>query len=50
MQPEGRDTPENQQISGKRPFFIGAVIFWRTDGPIAAATFPQFATKSVAKD
>ena len=47
---EGRDTLENQQNSGERPFFIGGCHSWRTDGPIVAAMFPQFATKPVAKD
>ena len=48
--PDGRDTPENQQNSGKRPFFIGGCHSWRTDGPIVAAKFPQFATAPETKD
>jgi hypothetical protein len=48
--PQGRDTLENQQNSGERPFFIGGCHSWRTDGPIVAAMFPQFATKPAAKD
>ena len=48
--PEGRDTLENQQNSGERPFFIGGCHSWRTDGPIVAAMFPQFATKPAAKE
>jgi len=48
--PEGRDTLENQQISGQRPFFIGGCHSWRTDGPIVADKFPQFATKPAARD
>jgi Protein of unknown function (DUF2889) len=48
--PEGRDTLENQQNSNKRPFFIGGCHSWRTDGPIVAAMFPQFATKPAEKD
>jgi Protein of unknown function (DUF2889) len=48
--PEGRDTLENQQNSGERPFFIGGCHSWRTDGPVVAAMFPQFATKPVTKD
>ena len=48
--PQGRDTLENQQNSGERPFFIGGCHSWRTDGPIVAAMFPQFATKPVTKD
>jgi hypothetical protein len=43
--PNGRDTLENQQASGKRPFFIGGCHSWRSDGPIVADKFPQFATK-----
>jgi hypothetical protein len=48
--PQGRDTLENQQNSGERPFFIGGCHSWRTDGPVVAAMFPQFATKPVMKD
>ena len=48
--PQGRDTLENQQNSGERPFFVGGCHSWRTDGPIVAAMFPQFATKPAAKD
>jgi Protein of unknown function (DUF2889) len=47
---EGRDTLENQQRLGERPFFIGGCHSWRTDGPVVAAMFPQFATKPAAKD
>ena len=48
--PEGRDTLENQQRLGERPFFIGGCHSWRTDGPVVAAMFPQFATKPTAQD
>ena len=48
--PEGRGTLENEQNSGERPFFIGGRHSWRTDGPVVAAMFPQFATKPAAKD
>ena len=48
--PEGRDTLKNQQRFGERPFFIGGCHSWRTDGPVVAAMFPQFATKPAAKD
>lgn len=48
--PEGRGSLENQQNSGKRPFFIGGCHSWRTDGPIVADMFPQFATKPAAQD
>ena len=48
--PNGRDTLENQQNSGKPPFFIGGCHSWRPDGPIVADKFPQFATSPVAED
>ena len=49
-EPEGRDSLEDQQRLGQRPFFIGGCHSWRTDGPIVAAMFPQFATKPAVKD
>ena len=48
--PEGRDALESQQNSGKQPFFVGGCHSWRTDGPVVAAMFPQFATKPLTKD
>ena len=48
--PEGRDSLEDQKNSGRRPFFIGGCHSWRTDGPVVAAMFPQFATTPAAKD
>ena len=49
--PEGRDTLENQQLaSASGRLFIGGCHSWRTDGPVVAAMFPQFATKPAAKD
>ena len=48
-EPEGRDSLENQQSPGKRPFFIGGCHSWRTDGPVVAEMFPQFATKPAAQ-
>jgi hypothetical protein len=48
--PEGRDSMEDQRKSGERPFFIGGCHSWRTDGPIVADKFPQFATKPAAPD
>jgi hypothetical protein len=48
--PNDRNTLENQQGSGKRPFFIGGCHSWRTDGPIVADKFPQFAAKPAARD
>jgi hypothetical protein len=47
--PEGRGSLETQQNSGKRPFFIGGCHSWRTDGPVVADKFPQFATKPAAR-
>ena len=48
--PEGRSSLETQQSSGKRPFFIGGCHSWRTDGPIVADKFPQFATKPATRE
>jgi len=48
--PNGRDTLEIQQNSGKRPFFIGGCHSWRSEGPIVADKFPQFATSPAARD
>ena len=48
--PEGRDSLENQGSSGKRPFFMNGCHSWRSDGPIVADKFPQFATRPAARD
>jgi hypothetical protein len=48
--PEHRDSLDNQRSAGERPFFIGGCHSWRTDGPIVAEMFPQFATKPAAGD
>lgn len=48
--PEHPDSPDNQRSAGERPFFIGGCHSWRTDGPIVAEMFPQFATKPAAND
>jgi Protein of unknown function (DUF2889) len=48
--PEGRDSLDNQRARTERPFFIGGCHSWRTDGPIVADMFPQFATKPAARD
>ncbi|MBR1231910.1 DUF2889 domain-containing protein [Bradyrhizobium sp. AUGA SZCCT0182] len=48
--PEGRDSMDEQRNSGERPFFIGGCYSWRTDGPIVADKFPQFATKPAPRD
>lgn len=44
--PEGRDSLENQRAGTERPFFVGGCHSWRTDGPVVADMFPQFATKA----
>ena len=48
--PEHRDSLDGQRSAGERPFFIGGCHSWRTDGPIVAEMFPQFATKPAAND
>jgi len=48
--PEGRSSMDNHQTQEKRPFFIGGCHSWRTDGPIVAELFPQYATKAPAGD
>ena len=48
--PEGRDSVENQQHATEPPFFVGGCYSWRTDGPVVAEFFPQFAAKMPAKE
>src|ERR1700712_1437229 len=48
--PEGRDSLENQRARTERPFFVGGCHSWRTDGPIVADMFPQFATKPAVRE
>jgi hypothetical protein len=48
--PEGRDSTDNRRDAVEPPFFIGGCHSWRTDGPVVAEFFPQFATKATAKD
>jgi len=48
--PEGGSSMDHQRAAGERPFFIGGCHSWRTDGPIVAEMFPQFATRSAADD
>lgn len=48
--PEGGSSMDHQRAAGERPFFIGGCHSWRTDGPIVAEMFPQFASKPAAKD
>jgi hypothetical protein len=43
--PEAGDSMDHQRGTSERPFFIGGCHSWRTDGPIVAEIFPQFATK-----
>ncbi len=42
--PEGRSSLEDQSQSDERPFYLGGCHSWRTDGPVVAKLFPQFAT------
>jgi hypothetical protein len=48
--PAGRGSLDHQRGVSERPFFIGGCHSWRTDGPIVAEMFPQFATKRSADD
>jgi len=48
--PEHRDSLDGQRGAGERPFFIGGCHSWRTDGPIVAEMFPQFAAKPAGGD
>jgi len=48
--PEDSDSLDHQRASSERPFFIDGCYSWRTDGPVVAEMFPQFATKSGTKD
>jgi hypothetical protein len=48
--PEGGGSLDHQRSIVERPFFIGGCHSWRTDGPIVAELFPQFATKRPAGD
>lgn len=46
--PEGRDSLDHQRSKSERPFFLGGCHSWRTDGPVVAEMFPQFATEPPA--
>jgi hypothetical protein len=48
--PEGGSSMDHQRSATEPPFFIGGCHSWRTDGPIVAEMFPQFATKHSAED
>lgn len=43
--PDGADSMDGHLDSAEPPFFINGCHSWRTDGPIVAKVFPQFATK-----
>jgi len=48
--PDGRDSIDDQRHATAPPFFVGGCYSWRTDGPVVAEFFPQFATKAPAKE
>jgi hypothetical protein len=48
--PDGRDSIDDQRHATEPPFFVGGCYSWRTDGPVVAEFFPQFATKAPAKE
>lgn len=48
--PEGRDAMDHHSTVSERPFFIDGCHSWRTDGPVVAEIFPQFATTRSAGD
>lgn len=48
--PEGASSMDHQRGTTERPFFVGGCHSWRTDGPIVAEMFPQFATKRSVGD
>lgn len=41
--PDGRDTLVEQRHAARPPFFLNGCHSWRTDGPVVAELFPQFA-------
>jgi DUF2889 family protein len=48
--PDGGDSMDSHRDNAEPPFFINGCRSWRTDGPIVAQIFPQFATKPGAAD
>ena len=48
--PDGGDSMDSHRDTTEPPFFINGCHSWRTDGPIVADKFPQFATKPTASD
>jgi hypothetical protein len=47
---DGSDSMNSQRETTEPPFFVNGCHSWRTDGPIVARLFPQFATKPRAAD
>jgi hypothetical protein len=43
--PDGADPMNSHRETTEPPFFVNGCHSWRTDGPIVARLFPQFATK-----
>ena len=43
--PDGRSSLEDQSSAIEPPFYLGGCHSWRTDGPVVAKLFPQFAVK-----
>lgn len=43
--PEGADSLDSHRATTEPPFFVNGCHSWRTDGPIVAMLFPQFAAK-----
>ena len=48
--PDGGDFLDNHAGTTEPPFFINGCHSWRTDGPVVAKMFPQFATKPKAAE
>ena len=48
--PDGGDSMDGHLGTSEPPFFIDGCHSWRTDGPIVAKVFPQFATKPRTTD
>ena len=42
--PDGGDSMDDHRNTTEPPFFVNGCHSWRTDGPIVATLFPQFAT------
>ena len=48
--PDGGDSMDGHVGTSEPPFFINGCHSWRSDGPIVAKVFPQFATKPRTAD